>query len=205
MIYWVEDKNNDQLDCRLMGQFRWLLNDATLKEIHLQGRLFTWSNGRFHHTLELIDHVFISTEWETLYLSHNMHSLALVCWDHAPLLLRIDNVFRGKKRFQFRCFWPKFLGFFDVVHRAWPCPQQEADMFQRLDWMLRNTTRTLRSWSDRFIENICMQLELAKEIVHRLDAARDQRTLVVHEESLHQEMKLKSLGLSSLQRTIEQQ
>jgi hypothetical protein len=41
MIYRAEDKNNDCLDRRRMGQFRRFLEEAPLKEIHLQGRLFS--------------------------------------------------------------------------------------------------------------------------------------------------------------------
>jgi hypothetical protein len=62
--------------------------------------------------------------------------------------------------------------------------------------------RGTRRWSDRFIRNIRMQLELAKEVAHRLEIARDQRTLATLEELLRQELKLKLLDLSSLQRTI---
>jgi hypothetical protein len=60
MIYIVEDKNNVQLNRRLMGCFYHFLNDVSLKEIHLQGRLFTWSNERLHPTLEMIDRAFVS-------------------------------------------------------------------------------------------------------------------------------------------------
>jgi hypothetical protein len=38
--------------------------------------------------------------------------------------------------------------------------------------------------------------------VHRLEAVRDRRQLMAHEEHLRRELKLKSLALSSLQRTI---
>jgi exonuclease III len=41
MIYRAEDKNNDRLDRHRMGQFYKFINEALLKEIHLQGRLFT--------------------------------------------------------------------------------------------------------------------------------------------------------------------
>jgi hypothetical protein len=53
-------KNNDRLDPRLMGQFRHFISVVALKEIHLNGRLFTWSNERSHPTLERIDRAFIS-------------------------------------------------------------------------------------------------------------------------------------------------
>jgi hypothetical protein len=48
MIYKAEDKNNDKLNRRLMGQFWCFLNDIELNELHLDGRLFTWSNDWLH-------------------------------------------------------------------------------------------------------------------------------------------------------------
>jgi hypothetical protein len=59
MIYHAADKNNGRLDRRLMGQFCGFLSEGSLREIHLQGRLFTWSNDRQHPTLERIDQTFI--------------------------------------------------------------------------------------------------------------------------------------------------
>jgi hypothetical protein len=50
-----------------MGQFRHFLSEALLKEIHLQGRLFTWSNECSHPMLERIDRAFISSEWELMF------------------------------------------------------------------------------------------------------------------------------------------
>jgi hypothetical protein len=50
-----------------------------------------------------------------------------------------------------------------------------------------------------------MQITMAKEVVAHLEAAGDHRSLGPHEESLRKELKLKVLGLSSLQRTIARQ
>jgi hypothetical protein len=77
--------------------------------------------------------------------------------------------------------------------------------FHRLDWLLKNTTKMLKSWSDRLIGNIRVQLEVAKEVVAKLEVTWDSHQVVAHEESLYSEMKLKSLRLSSLQRTIVRQ
>jgi hypothetical protein len=46
LIYRAEDKNNDNLDFRLMGLFRRALTSCQLKELKLQNRKFTWSNER---------------------------------------------------------------------------------------------------------------------------------------------------------------
>jgi hypothetical protein len=164
-----------------MGQFRRFLSVSALKELHLSGRLYTWSNECAHPTLERID-------W------------ASSCSDHAPLLLRTNGSFTGRRRFHFRLFWPK-----EVLQHAWHCPVAAADMFFSLDWMLWHTTSALQSWSTRFISNVRVQLVIANELVLQLESARDHRALVPHEENLRKEMKLKSLGLSSLQRSIARQ
>jgi hypothetical protein len=75
MIYHTEDKNNSRLNRRQMGRFRHLLSDLELKELHLHGRLFTWSNEHTHPTLEHIDRVFFSAEWEDLYPNWYLQSL----------------------------------------------------------------------------------------------------------------------------------
>jgi exonuclease III len=84
LIYWAEDKSNDRLNKRRMRQFRQFLSHSTLKELHLEGRLFTWSNERVHPTLECIDRSFHTTKLERLYPQCDMHSLASGCSDHAP-------------------------------------------------------------------------------------------------------------------------
>jgi hypothetical protein len=145
--------------------------------------------------LERIDRVFVSKEWVELYPNNDLQSLASICYDHALLLLRIHNVFAYKKRFHFSTFWPKFPGYLETVEHSWHCPLNGANMFRRLDWLLRNTTRCLKSWSDKFIG----------DVIHRLEMARDRQTLAVHEESLRQKLKLKPFGLASLQHTIARQ
>ena len=40
--YRDEDKNTGNVNRRMMGKFRRLTNDLTLKEIYLNGRRYTW-------------------------------------------------------------------------------------------------------------------------------------------------------------------
>jgi endonuclease/exonuclease/phosphatase family metal-dependent hydrolase len=101
MIYRTCNKSNNRLNRRLMGQFRRFLEEAAMKEIHLQGHLFTWSNERAHPTLMKIDRVFISNEWEDLFPCNDLHALSSMCSDHAPLLLRTDNSFVARRWFHF--------------------------------------------------------------------------------------------------------
>jgi exonuclease III len=50
MIYKAKYKSNGRLDRHRMSQFRHFINEASLKDIHLSGRPFTWSNERAHPT-----------------------------------------------------------------------------------------------------------------------------------------------------------
>jgi hypothetical protein len=115
-----------------------------------------------------------------------------MCFDHVPLLLRTNNLSKNHKRFHFRAYWLKFPCYLDMVQRAWHCPLRDADPCHKLDWLLHNTARVLKIWSDHCIGNIRTQLEMAQ----------DHRT---HEEGLRQQLKLKILGLSSLQCTVARQ
>jgi hypothetical protein len=63
----------------------------------------------------------------------------------------------------------------------------------------------LKSWSNRFVGNIRLQLAIAKEIKSRLEAVDDRRSLAAHEDDLQKEMKLKIMGVSSLRHTISRQ
>jgi hypothetical protein len=65
--------------------------------------------------------------------------------------------------------------------------------------------RFLKSWSDKHVGNIKIQLEICKEVVHWVEVARDRRQLLEHDEHLHRELKLRSLALSSLRRSIARQ
>jgi hypothetical protein len=179
MIYQVAYKNNGQLNRRPMGQFCCFLSEGSLGEIHLQGRLFTWSNERAHPTLERIDRAFISNEWDALHPDCDLHLPSSSCSDHAMLILWTNTTFFTRKQFHFRSFWPKSPGFMQVIERAWHCLMHNADMFSRLAWLLHNTTRCMQSWSAKTIENIRVQLSLASEIVLRPEIARDRRPLAL--------------------------
>jgi hypothetical protein len=178
-----------------MGRFRRFLNEALLKELHLHGHLFTWSNERLHPTLE-------SALIESLLPPNGKTSSRIMIFkpSHpcAQTMHRCCYAWampsRLRKGFTSEAFSPGCRG----LWRAWHCPLRNADPLRCLDWLLHNTARFLQSWSDRYVGSIGIQVEISKEVVLRLEMARDRRALSSHEEHLRQELKLKSLGLSSL-------
>lgn len=64
LILEASDKNNANINRRNMGRFRRFVNETELKDVHLHGRSFTWSNERSRPTLEKLDRVLVTVDWE---------------------------------------------------------------------------------------------------------------------------------------------
>jgi hypothetical protein len=126
LIYQAGDKNNLNLNRRLMGRFRRALDNCELMEIALHNRKYTWSNERENPTLVRLDRVFCNPEWETAFPNFALNALATGASDHCPLFLtRQDRVVR-KATFKFENHWLKLYGFREAVTTAWSKPQKEA-------------------------------------------------------------------------------
>jgi exonuclease III len=102
LIYQEEDKNNSNLNRRLMGAFRAAINHLQLKEIKLNGRRFTWSNQQDNPTLTRIDKFLCTPEWELIFPACFLHSLPSLMSDHTPLLLQgeLDHHHNTSFRFE---------------------------------------------------------------------------------------------------------
>lgn len=215
-IYQAEDKNNNRLNRRMMGRFRKFIDDAELQELHLKGRLCTWSNERDSLTLEQLDRVFASEDWVHDFPNHDLSALATECSDHALLLLKTDCSLPHFKQVHFEIFWPKCEDYMQVVEEDWHAPlpwsNTNMDTFRCLDSKLQNMAKALKSWSAKHVGSLRLQLAIAKEIMYRLDCAQEFRTLAPHELALaphelalRRKAKLCSLGLASLQGTLVRQ
>ena len=110
-----------------------------------------------------------------------------------------------KPRFHFEVFWPKCEDYDEFIAQAWKRPTVACDPLARLDLMLRNLVRQLQSWSEKRIGQIKTQLLLARELVLRLDYAQERRQLSLAENGLRKQLKMRCLGLSSLERAMARQ
>lgn len=169
LILCASDKSNDYLNRRNMGRFRRFVNELQLKDVYLHGRRYTWSNERACPTLEKLDRILVTVDWELNYPGCLLQALASGMSDHCTLLLATNANFSAKRRFHFENWWIKMPGFEEALQKVWTCSELVTDPFTRLDAMLRNTAKELQS---------------------------------LEEYRLRKELKIKSLGLSSLERTM---
>lgn len=75
LILQSQDKSNGYLNRHLINGFSHVIDDLKLKEVHLNGRSFTWTNTRERPTLERIDWVFVMTDCELLFPNCLLHAL----------------------------------------------------------------------------------------------------------------------------------
>ncbi|XP_071679363.1 uncharacterized protein [Lolium perenne] len=127
-----------------MGKFRRCINDLALKEIYLNGRRYTWTNGQDPPTLVLLDRAFCTSDWEDLIGECHLRCLASVLSDHSPLLLDCTPSPAAHHRFRFEEFWLRQDGFHDVVTATWNSVSN-PDPFQRLWLRLQATAKVLTS------------------------------------------------------------
>jgi len=120
-------------------------------------------------------------------------------------LLQTNSVLWARGRFRFEPFWAKLPDFLDVVAVGWSATLLHADPFRVLDYRFRSVAKALKSWSSKRIGSIRLQLSLAREVILRLDVAEESRALSGEEKLLRNELKMKCLGLASLNRTILRQ
>jgi hypothetical protein len=77
LIYEAHDKNNLNLNRRLMGQFRRTLDDYELLEFALQNSRYTWSNERVESTLIRLDRVLQQRVGLKIFMVHVASSVFL--------------------------------------------------------------------------------------------------------------------------------
>jgi hypothetical protein len=108
MIYQTCDKNNPNVSRRVMGRFRRAIDDLELRELPLHGRRYTWSNERESSTLERMDRVFCSVDWEAGHPNCFLTCTATLMSDHCPLLLHTELSSPQHRCFHFESFCPRY-------------------------------------------------------------------------------------------------
>jgi hypothetical protein len=81
LIRGFRDKNNSNINCPRVYSFNDCIANLELREIRRTGARYTWSNKQLNPVRCVLDRVFMSTDWETLF--------PCAPWWQRPLLVRI--------------------------------------------------------------------------------------------------------------------
>jgi len=197
LILQAQDKSNTNLNRRMMGAFRSVLDELEMREISLQERRFTWSNDT---TQTRIDRAFCTTEWDLMMQSCSLQALSSLVSDHCPLLLVGNTDAKKYSGFRFQVFWPNVQGYQEVVQQAWEREVTTVNPFLRLHIKLQRTGAKLRQWSKSKIGNVKLLLCAAKQLIGILDVVQEFRQLSVLEVRLKRDLKARFLGLTAVEK-----
>ena len=201
LIYQAEDKNNTNLNRRLMGSFKATIDDLGLKEIKLNDRHFTWTNEQTNPTMTRIDRLLCTPDWELLFPSCFLHSLPSLMSDHTPLLLHGALDHFNNNFFWFENFWTKMEGFHEVVQTEWGKPLNTMLPIKRLHIKMARLAKGLKKWRKEKIGNTRLQLAITKEVLLQLEMAQELRPLSDQENELRKRLKARSTGLAVIEKS----
>jgi hypothetical protein len=139
----------------------------------LQNRKYTWSNERRRPTLVQLDRVFCNQSWDLTLDGYSLHALSSTLSDHFSLLLANHVGPRRPSPFKFENFCTCLPAFQEIVAQAWTAPSSHTEPFHRLGHKLFMTATALKKWSKSLLSDARQKLQMAQEVILRLDEARD--------------------------------
>jgi hypothetical protein len=116
LIRRAEDKSNGVVNWPRVRRFNDVLAGLAPREICRAGARFTWTNNQATPIRSVLDRVFVSTSWETLFPLCTLTAITRIGSDHCPLIL--DNSDKGLKKsshFFFQTWWFGVPGFGELV------------------------------------------------------------------------------------------
>ncbi|PUZ60738.1 hypothetical protein GQ55_4G177100 [Panicum hallii var. hallii] len=103
--------------------FNCIINTHNLRDIHMNGGKCTWSNNQENPTLERLDRVLVSDDWEQEFPLANLRKIPRYMSDHNPLILCTDmDQKKGGRSFCFETSWLKHHDFVPKISEIWTRP-----------------------------------------------------------------------------------
>jgi endonuclease/exonuclease/phosphatase (EEP) superfamily protein YafD len=105
-----QDKSNEVVCWSRIRRFNDAIAAMALRELNRAGPRFTWTNNQVDPIRSVLDRVFVTPSWETIFPLCSLLGVTRIGSDHNPLLLDSgENGFKRPPRFFFQTcglVWP---------------------------------------------------------------------------------------------------
>jgi len=116
IMRYSSDKNKPFSPNKYSDLFNWMINTYELRDLNLNGGNYTWSNNQDFPTLERLDMILMSEDWENLFPLSTLKKIPREFSDHNPLLLYTDQErTKSSKPFCFENAWLKHHDFLPKI------------------------------------------------------------------------------------------
>jgi exonuclease III len=121
IIRYEKEKSSGVIHRTLMYKFNTMIDWLQLWELHRSGGRFTRSNKQSRPTMEVLDRVLVSADWEAWFPLALVFSLTRAGSDHCPIFVDLGNgVQNYPKPFRMEPHWFSTPNFVDTVMAKWP-------------------------------------------------------------------------------------
>jgi hypothetical protein len=120
LIRFVADKNNNNIDQKLVDKFNMFIDLHQLQEIRRSGSKYTWTNKQSNHVMGNLDGILVSTDWEAKFPKCFVWSKTRVGSNHWPVVLDTGEKTSCKQKFfYFEKQWMLGDDFIDKFGSNW--------------------------------------------------------------------------------------
>lgn len=153
-----------------MQSFRATLNFIEVIEIKLNGRRYTWFSETDSPTLSKIDRVFCTQNWEERFPNCLLAAVSTLVSNHRPQLFTTNPERPKSNFFTFEQYQTRLVGFIETVQQA---TVFSIDAIKCLHTKLTRNANVLKGWNRGRIGIIKTRIEIARELIYRLDLAQE--------------------------------
>ena len=143
----------------------------------MSGGMYTWTNGQSHPTLEKLDRVLMSNDWEDIFPQVNIRKLVRDVPDHNALLLSSDNhVVRSPqtREFRFELSWLKSEEFLPLVEKIWNKNVNTSDPVDVLNIKLKRLKKFFNGWGSNKFGNERIRKKKIKEELENIEEMEEE-------------------------------
>lgn len=170
----ASEKNKVFLHNKHTDLFNTIINANSLREIRISGGKYTWSNNQMNPTLEVLDRVLMSREWELLFPTVTLQKKPREISDHNPLIMNTDSQAPKKfLSFHFELSWLKQPDFYEKVKKIWDEPTRDHDALGRFLFKMKKFKKFFKGWGfnqaginkkrKKEIQDRLMEIEIEEE------------------------------------------
>jgi hypothetical protein len=117
LLRFSSEKNKPMPHNKWTDIFNSIINTCALREVHMSGGQYTWSNNHIDPTLEKLYRFLMSSSCEDLFPLVTVHKLVREISDHNPLILDTMDIRLKNREFRFENRWIKEENFLDRIKR----------------------------------------------------------------------------------------
>jgi hypothetical protein len=144
----------------------------------LEGGKYTWSNNQVHPTLEKLDRVLMSREWELLFPTVVGWLLPRELSNHNPIVVSTQTCNQSNKRdFRFEVSWMKHPDFLSMVSRIWSEYTRDRTALDKVLFKLKKVKISRKGWGFNLASSKKQRKNQIQRDIRELEIVEENETL----------------------------